>query len=127
MQKLLLFCSIFMLLTAFQCSKNEPQVALTRAELDQKKAILLEWVESVPCQEATGCSYIALGTKPCGGPWEYLLYSNAIDVETLTLMVIEYNELEYQFNLQTGAISDCMMVMPPDATMCTSEGCVGLY
>lgn len=125
MKKLLIVFSIFTLLSAFQCSKSEPNNnTISRTLLDQKKATIVDWVQSVPCQAATGCGYIALGSKPCGGPWEYLMYSNAIDVEELTMLVIEYNELEQQFNIQTGAVSDCMMVMPPENVSCTANGCV---
>lgn len=125
MKKLLIVFSFFTILSSFQCSKSEADVdTVTRTLLDQKKATIVNWIQSVPCQASTGCGYIAFGAKPCGGPWEYLLYSNDIDVEELTMMVIEYNELEQQFNIQTNAVSDCMMVLPPNQVSCTSNGCV---
>lgn len=60
------------------------------------------------------CQSIALGSKPCGGPWQYLIYSTAqTDSELLVEKVAEYNAWEADINMLHGSISDCMLVVEP--------------
>jgi hypothetical protein len=39
-------------------------------------------------------------------------------------MVTEYNEMENQFNVENGVVSDCMLVMPPENFDCDNGKCV---
>lgn len=60
------------------------------------------------------CRSLALGAKPCGGPWEYLVYSTAqTDSAALDAKVREYNALESDLNTRYGAVSDCALVVEP--------------
>jgi hypothetical protein len=60
------------------------------------------------------CRSIALGAKPCGGPWQYLVYSTAqTDSVLLVEKVAEYNAREADINARHGSISDCMLVVEP--------------
>lgn len=123
----LLFFSVLFL--NFQCEKNSnpnpPISSVSKQVLDQKKQTILNYINSFTCNGTSGCSSIAFGSKPCGGPWEYLLFPNTVDLPTLTAMVTEYNELENQFNIETNAVSDCMLVQPPSSVSCNAQnGCV---
>lgn len=66
---------------------------------------------------------IAFGAKPCGGPREYLVFPNTVNLTTLETMVDGYYELDNQYNIQTGAVSDCMVVSPPNNIACIEGVC----
>ena len=118
MKKILLL-AVFPLF-AFQCSENND--ANLSDELTEKKQEIVDYINSFDCTES--CSYIAFGSKPCGGPREYLLFSNNVNLGQLQQMVAEYNEMDHQNNIQTNAISDCAVELPPNAVDCLNGDCV---
>ncbi|MCB0449222.1 MAG: hypothetical protein KDC97_03805 [Confluentibacter sp.] len=126
---LLLFICCFTFM-AFQCddednlptSKESEQKALNNS----KKAIEALAGTSV-CNETTTCKFIALGSKPCGGPWSYLVYSTSIDVKKLETMVEAYNKSEAAFNQKWNIASDCAYAMPPASVNCENNTCVAIY
>ena len=73
------------------------------------------------------CAYIAFGSKPCGGPWSYLVYSISIDVDLLKSKVKQYNKMEDEYNRKHGIASDCAIVLPPTSLNCVNDKCVGVY
>ena len=67
------------------------------------------------------CRSVALGSKPCGGPWQYLIYSAAqTDSVQLVEKVAEYNAREADINMRHGSISDCTLVVEP--TLSSRDG-----
>jgi hypothetical protein len=129
MKRILTLLAISLLITNIQCSssndsKNKSDIQndeITQAQLDEKKQEVLDYINSFQCTDS--CNFIAFGSKPCGGPWEYLAFSSSVNLETLQTMVTEYNELQHEFNVQTEAISDCALVMPPNEVNCVSGIC----
>jgi len=92
----------------------------TFEELDQR---ILELIGTPACADVSSCASMAIGVKPCGGPWRYLVYSRAVtDERTLAAVVSEYNEIDRR-SPRYGTISDCSIVMPP-ALSCASGVCV---
>jgi len=84
-------------------------------------------IESSACTDETECAFIAFGTKPCGGPWGYLVYSNSIDTDELIEKVERFNQLQKTYNLKYNIISDCSVVSPPDALICEDNKCKAVY
>ncbi|MCO6162141.1 hypothetical protein [Flavobacterium sp. NRK F7] len=125
MKKILNVFVICLLLQSFQCEK--PIVEKSRNdysnELRNNKQVILDYIASFPCDETTGCNFIAFGSKPCGGPWEYLIYSNAVDEAYLTEMVNTYNQLENSYNSEFEIFSDCAIVNPPEQVGCINGIC----
>ncbi|MBF04137.1 MAG: hypothetical protein CMP76_12650 [Flavobacterium sp.] len=125
MKKILNVFVICLLLQSFQCEK--PIVEKSRDdysnELRNNKQVILDYIASFPCDETTGCNFIAFGSKPCGGPWEYLIYSNAVDEAYLTEMVNTYNQLENSYNSEFEIFSDCAIVNPPEQVGCINGIC----
>ena len=81
--------------------------------LDRMHAEILEETDAADCNDSTQCRYIALGSKPCGGPWEYLIYCAAeMDTAELEQLVEEYNQYEDELNRKYGRVSDCSV--PPE-------------
>ena len=64
------------------------------------------------------CRHMAFGSKPCGGPWTYLIYSTeATDTGALQRLVDRYNELDAERNRKEGLISDCALAPIPDLAL----------
>ena len=83
-------------------------------------------VEDKSCSDSSQCMSIAYGSKPCGGPWSYLIYSTEnTDTEQLSRNVEIYNNLEDTINRWEGISSDCSFVMEP-ATECLDNECVAI-
>lgn len=121
MKYLIRIALLFVLLPSFQCDEDDNRT--TPEILAEKKQEILNYIQSFSCANATGCLSIAFGAKPCGGPREFLVYPNTVDQTTLEIMVNEYYEMDHQYNIETGAISDCMVVSPPNNVNCVNGVC----
>lgn len=122
MKHLVRILILFVLLPSFQCDDNE-NTRTTPELLAEKKQEIVNYIQSFSCTNASGCLYIAFGAKPCGGPREYLAYPNTVNQSVLENMVNEYYEMDQQYNIETGAISDCMLVGPPNTVECVNGVC----
>ena len=112
------------LLQSFQCDENESNVSeITPEQLIEKKQEILDYINSFSCTNTSNCNYIAFGAKPCGGPREFLVFPNTVNQTTLENLVNEYYEMDRQYNIQTGAVSDCMVVSPPNNIDCINGDC----
>jgi hypothetical protein len=111
-------------LQSFQCSdSNESDDSITASQLETKKQEIQNYVNSFSCSESLGCGFIALGSKPCGGPGSYLVFPNSVNLPKLQEMVKAYNEMNRLYNIQTNAVSDCMVVAPPTEVKCVNGVC----
>jgi hypothetical protein len=91
-----------------------------RAKLDAMRKNIVSLIGTASCGGDGDCRCIGLGAKPCGGVWEYLVYSaSSVDEELLKYLVSRFNAYNEAFNRRYGVASDCMFVMPP------AVGCVG--
>jgi hypothetical protein len=120
---------MFMIFTAFKCQDNDDAISL---EQDKKElATLKQAIETLAvtsiCNENTECKFIAFGSKACGGPKSYLVYSTSIDVEKLEKLVETYNQKDADFNKKYGVISDCAAVLPPSGLSCENNTCIAFY
>lgn len=119
---------LFILLTAFKCNDVENMSCEEkRSKLNEMKITIENLAETSVCNENFECRYLALGSKPCGGPWGYLVYSTSIDTLKLTKLVENYNQLEKMMNTDCGLMSDCSMVMPPQQLTCENNKCIAIY
>lgn len=121
MKYLIRIALLFVLLPSFQCDEENNRT--TPEILAEKKQEILNYIQSFSCANATGCLSIAFGAKPCGGPREFLVYPNTVDQTTLETLVEEYYEMDNQYNIETGAVSDCMVVDPPNNIDCVNGVC----
>jgi hypothetical protein len=78
------------------------------------------------CTGEGDCRYIAFGSKPCGGPWEYLIYSVTVtDTVDLAEKVAFYNDYEDMMNHKYGYVSDCEVPDVPELG-CVDGVCVDM-
>ncbi len=63
------------------------------------------------------CRYSGLGSKPCGGPWEFIVYSaSSTDTTALAERLTAYNAFEAEMNELYGYASDCSLPNAPVLT-----------
>lgn len=68
--------------------------------------------------EPAQCKVIPFGSKPCGGPARYLVYSTAkTDESRLKQLVNEFNQLAKKINQEGNIISDCRFVTEPEVKL----------
>jgi len=123
------YASLFISLTAFQCDDDDLQPNCTNQieYLEELKANIIAIANSSVCGEEFECRYIAFGSKPCGGSWEFLFYTTSIDTMELENLVASYNALEADFNENCGAVSDCSTPIPPIDFSCENNQCIPIY
>ena len=85
-----------------------------QAEMQLLEARIVYLIGDARCTDSTQCRAIAFGTKPCGGPWRYLVYSVAsVDTLHLERLVRQYNAVNAAWNRSTGVASTCDIVGMP--------------
>lgn len=122
-----LFFSFLVFLVSYVDNSNEvtPQEA-EKEVIDNLKIEVKNLAEASVCGEAYNCYSVGIGAKPCGGFWEYVIYSNSIDVVSFLAKIETLNELEKTYNEKYGIISDCYMAMPPSSITCEDGKCTGI-
>lgn len=97
------------------------------AELITMRTAIEDMANTSTCSDNSECLYIALGQKPCGGPWSYLIYSTSIDTSQLEEMVETFNTKQAAFNVKYDQVSDCAFVGPPSEVICENGTCVPVF
>ncbi len=105
-------------------SCDEPTRESDRAALDAQRKEILAFAASGQCTGNSECQYMGLGSKPCGGSWEFIVYSTSLDTQRLFAMVKEYDQNEDAYNRRWKIVSDCSMTPMPDSVGCLNGVCV---
>lgn len=117
-----------LLLFSTQCDED---TSLTKEDEEQQLTALKIDIEDLAntsiCSDTFECKFIPFGSKPCGGSWNYLVYSTSIDTEQLETMVENYNRKEDLYNTEWNIASDCTIVNPPTSVNCENNTCVAVY
>lgn len=106
----------------FECGRERDE-ARDRAKLAEMEAQIDAMIGDARCADSGQCKLIAFGAKPCGGPWKYKIYSEAVvSTEKLTKYVNAYNAYNRELNETYGWASDCGVASPP-AVECRDGKC----
>lgn len=120
--------TIVLLAIVFSCTNNtEASKEEDLAELTVLQEEIELLVNSGVCAENSSCNYLAFGSKACGGPKGFLVFSTSIDVALLQQKVATYNALENAYNQKWGIISDCSVPIPPVDVTCIAGKCTAVY
>jgi hypothetical protein len=93
---------------------------------DALRESIAQQVGTAACSSAAVCRTLPLGSKPCGGPRRYLVYSLAVtDSARLAADAARYNQAEAQRNREKGLVSDCSMLIAPQVS-CVARRCVAI-
>ena len=125
------YAGVLMLaLIAYACSDSDPvQSAQTEDGARARLAVMRQEVDVLvgdACGAIEDCRYVGIGAKPCGGPWEYIIYSTAAtDSAALAERLGQYNAFEADMNRRYGYSSDCSVPNEP-VLGCEAGRCVDL-
>lgn len=87
-------------------------------DLAKLETEIMELIGEAAASEATYCRTIAFGSKPCGGPWRYLIYSTqTTDSTVLRDKVERFNRLQAERNRELGLVSDCSLAVKPETQL----------
>ncbi|HAH37089.1 MAG TPA: hypothetical protein DEQ87_17915 [Algoriphagus sp.] len=115
-----------LILSSCQLFESENRV-YTLEELELLYAEIKQTAESETCNNSNDWGYVALGSKPCGGPWEYIAYSKKINVDDFLKKVKQYNHLQAEDNKKNNRFSDCMFVGEPKGVRCENGKPILIY
>jgi hypothetical protein len=108
------------------CAPKQPekQISSDSLKTSDVRESITDQIGEPKCSSAAVCRTIAFGVKPCGGPYQYLVYStSATDSARLARDVARYNSAEEKKNREEGRMSDCSLVLKPRVS-CISGRCV---
>ena len=119
----------FLFFSVIGCTSED---STKEKDVDSKKIADLEeeiiaLADSSVCNDETECAFIAFGSKPCGGPWSYMVYSSSINVQLLKDKVEQFNQMQEEFNIKYDIASDCAIVTPPIDLLCEDNKCKAVY
>jgi hypothetical protein len=115
-------------LAVVACGSNPaaPTVVYDRASLDARYKAVTDMIAVPVCSRSLQCSSVALGSKPCGGPWRFLVYSQVnINEQELRRRADDLFAFEHEYNLRNGIVSDCVAARAPTPG-CVDGMCVDL-
>jgi hypothetical protein len=97
------------------CSKEETLTpAVDDQKLEQLGKEIQEFAKNKACAGSNDCRTMAMGSKPCGGPTNYIIYAlSKTDEKQLADKVKQYTDLQKEFNIKYNPFSDCMFLTPP--------------
>lgn len=98
-----------------------------KAKIDSLKTEIKSIADTSVCTGDYRCYSVGIGAKPCGGFWEYIVYSNSIEVVDFLAKIEDLNELEKAYNVKYSIQSDCFMAMPPSRIDCVDGKCTGVF
>ena len=97
--------------------------ALTAEELEKMYESARALADATHCSSANDCAAQALGSKACGGPAEYVVYSKlSTDEDALKTAAEELAASETRYNKEQGISSDCAYMEAPEVA-CESDVC----
>jgi hypothetical protein len=115
-------------LATLSCARKPPAVSERpdSATSDTLRESIARQVGTATCSSPAVCRALPLGSKPCGGPRRYLVYSLEVtDSARLAADAARYSQTEAQRNREKGLVSDCSMLMEPQVS-CVSRRCVAI-
>lgn len=122
-----LFLSILIILLS-ACSGSKDLNQNQDAEnLSSKFQEIKTLSESESCDNSNEWTFVAYGSKACGGPQGYIAYSKNINVQEFLKLVETYTAAEEDYNNKWNIVSDCSFVMPPLNVSCEESKAVLVY
>jgi hypothetical protein len=100
-----------LLLIAVACSDGDDD---TLNQIEALEVQICDLVANQSCAAVDSCAYIGFGSKPCGGPWEQLVYcATNVDEAQLESLIAQHATLEEQYNIDNQIASDCSVPNDP--------------
>lgn len=85
---------------------------------------LLKLTANKSCNQDQQCKIMGIGSKPCGGPEQFLVYSeNHTDEKMLTITNDRYSKLKKEQQSRLGVMGICQQLVAP-TPRCQAQTCV---
>ncbi len=98
-----------------------------QAKLKELFERIVDYIGTPYCSGDDDCRVIGTGSKPCGGPWMFLIYSaSTVDEQHLQALVSEHASFEDYMNMKYGYMSTCDVPVPPPLE-CRDGICVAAW
>lgn len=123
----LLFSLIVLYVGVYQSTSEKSTQETEKEIIDNLRVEIKTLAESSVCSEEYMCYSVGVGSKPCGGFWEYLIYTGSIDLDSFFSKIERLNELEKEYNIKYSIQSDCFIAMPPKSVSCEDGKCKGIF
>lgn len=123
----LLFSLIVLYVGVYQSTSEKSTQETQKEIIDNLRVEIKTLAESSVCSEEYMCYSVGVGSKPCGGFWEYLIYTGSIDLDSFFSKIERLNELEKEYNIKYSIQSDCFIAMPPKSVSCEDGKCKGIF
>ncbi|MEL0642518.1 hypothetical protein V6260_18160 [Pseudoalteromonas aliena] len=95
-------------------------------DIKAAKAELNTLITDTQCDTSTQCRVNAVGSRACGGPSSFVVYSTkSASEEQVTALSDKITKLESNYNSQKGMMSTCQHLTTP-STQCVENKCVKL-
>lgn len=121
-----LFGSLLACNTLYASNKEKQQNQLTQLEtkLNNYRNQLESAIAGAPCTSTSQCRALPIGSRPCGGPSEYITYSKQnANKKQLKVLAQQHSMIHRQINRIKGLISTCEMVLQPPIA-CVDSKCI---
>jgi hypothetical protein len=111
----------FMLWMAAPVPSSAQSDAEAAVELRERISAMMEGAR---CNNVVNCRVLGLGSRPCGGPEEYVAYSIwDTQVDEVSSLAAEYNFLREEVDAAAGTVGTCD-VLPKPSVNCVNARCV---
>ena len=95
-------------------NSNERTEESDRTQLAEMRREIDALVGDAAGASIEACRYAGVGSKPCGGPWVFIVYSaSSTDSTALAERLTAYNAFEAEMNELYGYVSDCSVPNEP--------------
>jgi hypothetical protein len=88
---------------------------------------IISFAGSSSCIGTSRCRFVDIGTKRCGGPVAYLIYSTSLDTAKFLAMVQTFDSMQAAFIEKWDIGSDCIVPNLPDSIRCIDGHCRGFW
>lgn len=115
-------------LLAFQnCAKKnfaaESSIGALEDEITNLKSSIHSLNQELNCSQDEDCQALGLGSRPCGGPADFIAVSTMnTNYDQILTLADELEEKSRIKNIQQGLAGTCDMIVPPDIR-CVSNVC----
>ena len=110
---------ILLTFLAFGCqSVDSESPVVYPSEMQEVYKEIITISESQKCSDSEEWLFTAYGSKACGGPIGYIVYSKKIDQNYFLGLVDRFTKLQAEYNRKTGAVSDCALAVRPARITC---------
>lgn len=107
---------------------SAPEKSAQEQELEQQidtlRQQIMATIGTASCSIDQECRALAMGAKPCGGPWAYEAYSLVnTDTAKLQQLAQQHHDFEVKLNELRGTVSNCAIIAEPPVA-CLNSRCM---